>query len=87
MKVGFTVLLMKMKFVPFFFIIVAAVLIHACEYEPAEIYERPANRSIPPPEIELVDINIDLDSDNGSFYFFSPDWSDGTGYILVIKTL
>ncbi len=116
MKVGFIILLMKIKSIPVFIIIVAAALMHACEYQPTGIYERQVNRNIPPPEIEPVDINIDLnsdtvyitadkliylhfktsnqaikrirlvvsdieklsvDSDEGSFYFFFPEWSNG----------
>jgi hypothetical protein len=122
-KVGLAVLLMKMRSVRFIFIMIAAALMHACEYQPSGIYERPVNRNIPPPEIKPVDINIDLesdtiylssdklvnlhfktsnqaierirllvadkevisvDSDNGSFYFFFPEWSEGS-YKLTIE--
>jgi hypothetical protein len=122
-KVRFNVLPVKMKSVHLFLLIASALLMNACEYEPSGVYQRPANRNIPPPKIEPVDVNIDLnsdiiylsydklvylhfktsnqaikrirllvddiellavDSDNGSFYFYLPNWPAGS-YKLAIE--
>ncbi len=51
-----------MKKAVFLPLLVLMVLLCSCEYQSSEVYNRPVNRDIAPPQIQVVDLNIEEDT-------------------------
>jgi hypothetical protein len=49
----------KTLFLP---LLVSMVFLYSCEYQSSEVYNRPINRNIAPPQIQVVELNIDEDT-------------------------
>jgi hypothetical protein len=49
------------KFTVFLFLLFIFIL-HSCEYQSSEVYNRPVNRDISPPNIQVVELNIGEDT-------------------------
>ena len=49
----------KIKIVLLFLLV---CFLHSCEYDPKGIYERNVTKDIPPPDIQIVDLNLDNDT-------------------------
>ncbi len=49
----------KASFLP---LLVLMFFLYSCEYQSSEVYNRPVNRDIAPPNIQVVELNIDADT-------------------------
>ncbi len=47
--------------------VLVAFIFHSCEYEPTEVYQRQANKYVAPPEIQIVELNLN----NDTIYLYS----------------
>ena len=52
---------MKIKRIEFAFLLLLAVFLQSCEYNPLDVYERPVTKDVTPPQIQtlILDINYD----------------------------
>ena len=52
---------MKIKRIEFAFLLLFAVFLQSCEYNPVDVYERPVTKDVTPPQIQtlILDINYD----------------------------
>jgi hypothetical protein len=52
---------MKIKIIEFAFLLLIAVILQSCEYNPLDVYERPVTKDVTPPQIQtlILDINYD----------------------------
>ncbi|MGD0755845.1 MAG: hypothetical protein ABR927_12375, partial [Bacteroidales bacterium] len=53
---------MKLKRIEFAFLLLFAVLLQSCEYNPMEVYERPVTKDVSPPQIQTLVLNINYDT-------------------------
>jgi len=51
-----------MKKIPFFSLLLFIFILYSCEYQSDEVYNRPVNRDVAPPHIQVVELNIDEDT-------------------------
>ncbi len=49
----------KTSFLP---LLVLMFFLYSCEYQSSEVYNRPVNKDIAPPQIQVVELNIDEDT-------------------------
>lgn len=53
---------MKLKRIEFAFLLLFAVLMQTCEYNPMDVYERPVSKDVSPPQIETLVLDINHDT-------------------------
>src|SRR5450759_4872541 len=53
---------MKLKRIEFAFLLLFAVLMQTCEYNPMDVYERPVSKDVLPPQIETLVLDINHDT-------------------------